>query len=109
MLDDAMTYLFTDKSIYDGVDSWWNDDEQDADKLLDIWWQWRKSVTYNNDHYSYLVEYKNNKMGCAGLKGLTPDATASSALFHTSMQDSEGGKSNDEEDASIHSPENGHT
>ena len=36
MLDDACSQLFADQSVDNGVDGWWNDDEQDAEELLDI-------------------------------------------------------------------------
>ena len=49
MLDDAHTYFFADQSVDNWVDGWWNDYEQDTQKLPNIFGGRGESVTHNYD------------------------------------------------------------
>lgn len=109
MLDNAGTDLFADQSIDKGVNDWWDNDEHDAEELLDIFRDWGEPLAHNYDCWSDFIKHIHNEVWGAGLEGFAASGAICSAPFNGRMKDSDVGKSNNQENTCAHSPGHGQT
>lgn len=109
VFDDASAQLSANQAVDDGIKSRWNNNEQDAQELLDVGRGGGESVGQDDDSGRYLKEHVHHQVCGTRLEGLAPNREVASSVFDGAVQDFYVGESNDDKDPGADAPAHGQT